>query len=135
MRTRRPQDDVVAAFPERRYQHRPRHARLAVAGRRVLLCHGSPRKINEFLWKSTSPEPFLEKLCDDYDADVIVCTHSGLHWRRALASGRHVVNAGVIGRPANDGRTNVWYTIADITRDRVDVEFVPVDYDFRALAQ
>ena len=113
----------------------PRHIRFEAGGRRVLLVHGSPRRINEFLWRSTSPDAFLEKLCDDYAADVIVCTHTGLHWHRALPSGRHVINAGVIGRPANDGRTNVWYTVADIGESAVSVEFVPVAYDHNRLAE
>jgi Calcineurin-like phosphoesterase len=111
----------------------PRTIRIDANGRKVLLVHGSPRKINEFLWRSTSPEPFLEKLCDDYDADVIVCTHTGLHWHRELPSGRHVINAGVIGRPANDGRTNVWYPVVDIDRE-VRVEFMSVVYDHHRLA-
>ena len=92
----------------------PKTRRLDVAGRRLLLVHGSPRKINEFLWESTSPVPFLEKLLSDHDADVLVCTHTGLHWSRRLPSGRLVVNAGVLGRPANDGRTNVWYATLDV---------------------
>jgi len=112
----------------------PKSLRLEVNGRSVLLSHGSPRKINEFLWRSTSPDPFLQRMCDDYQADVIVCTHSGLHWHKRLADGRHVVNAGVIGRPANDGRTNVWYTMLSIGDD-VDVEFLPVEYDHVALAR
>jgi len=111
----------------------PREIRFEAGGKRFLLVHGSPRKINEFLWRSTSPDPFLEKLCRDHDADVIVCTHTGLHWHRALASGRHVINAGVIGRPANDGRTNVWYALVS-AGETLDVEFVPVAYDHRALA-
>jgi hypothetical protein len=73
-------------------------------------------------------------LCVDYDADVIVCTHTGLYWHRRLGSGRHVVNAGVIGRPANDGRTNVWYTIVGVRNGEVSVEFVPVVYDHHRLA-
>jgi predicted phosphodiesterase len=102
---------------------------------RFLLVHGSPRKINEFLWKSTSPDSFLEKLCTDHDADVIVCTHTGLHWHRRLVGGKHVINAGVIGRPANDGRTNVWYTLVDVDRGDVKVEFVPIAYDHHRLAE
>lgn len=109
----------------------PREIRFVAGGRRFLLVHGSPRKINEFLWRSTSPEPFLEKLCRDHDADVIVCTHTGLHWHKALGEGRHVINAGVIGRPANDGRTNVWITIVE---DGEKVEHVPIAYDHYALA-
>ena len=110
----------------------PRQIRFDADGRRFLLVHGSPRRINEFLWRSTSPDSFLEKLCDDHDADVIVCTHTGLHWHKELASGRHLVNAGVIGRPANDGRTNVWYTIVNTLT--MDVEFVPVHYGHERLA-
>lgn len=112
----------------------PRHIRFEAGGLRFLLVHGSPRKINEFLWRSTSPEPFLEKLCSDHDADVVVCTHTGLHWHKALRDGRHVVNAGVIGRPANDGATNVWYTIVEARERALNVEFVPIEYDHNALA-
>ena len=112
----------------------PKTRRLEVGGRKVLLVHGSPRKINEFLWESTSPVAFLEKLLADHDADVLVCTHTGLHWQRRLPSGRLGVNAGVLGRPANDGRTNVWYALASFDGD-VQVEFVPVEYDFERLAR
>ena len=111
----------------------PESMRFDVNGRRVLLSHGSPRKVNEFLWRSTSPDPFLRRMCNEHDADVIVCTHSGLHWHKRLAGGRHVVNAGVIGRPANDGLTNVWYAMLTIGDD-VDVEFVPIEYDHARLA-
>ena len=103
----------------------PKQMRLDVSGHRVLLSHGSPRRINEFLWRSTSPEPFLERLCREHEADVIVCTHTGLHWHKPLGGGRHVINAGVIGRPANDGRTNVWYTLVDVRAGEVTVELVP----------
>lgn len=116
----------------------PKTRRLEVAGRRVLLVHGSPRKINEFLWESNSPVPFLEKLLTDHEADVLVCTHTGLHWHRRLPSGRLVVNAGVLGRPANDGRTNVWYarlTFAGDASGKIGVEHVPVTYDHEALAR
>ena len=112
----------------------PREIRFTAGGLRFLLVHGSPRTINEFLWRSTSPDPFLEKLCADHDADVVVCTHTGLHWHKALQNGKHVVNAGVLGRPANDGRTNVWYTILDVNERALEVTFVPVDYDHERLA-
>lgn len=113
----------------------PKTRRLEVEGRRVLLVHGSPRKINEFLWESNSPVAFLEKLLADYEADVLVCTHSGLQWNRRLPSGKLVVNAGVLGRPANDGRTNVWYARLTFEGVEVEVEHVPVAYDHEALAR
>lgn len=113
---------------------RPETQRLEIGGRRVLLCHGSPRRVNEFLWESSSSDAFLAWLCETHAADVIACTHTGLHWHRALPGGRHVVNVGAIGRPANDGRTETWYAELDIGDD-LRVEFRPVAYDFEALAR
>ena len=81
----------------------PEQHRLVFGSRRGLLCHGSPRRVNEFLWESTSSDAFLDWLCERHAAEVVVCTHTGIPWHRALPSGRHVINAGVIGRPANDG--------------------------------
>ena len=113
----------------------PKQVRLDVDGKRFLLSHGSPRRINEFLWRSTSPDIFLEKICTDHNADVLMCTHTGLHWQKRLPSGRHVVNVGVIGRPANDGTTNVWYTIVETVPDGLRVDFIPVEYDHLRLAR
>jgi predicted phosphodiesterase len=112
----------------------PREIRFTAGELRFLLVHGSPRRINEFLWRSTSPAAFLGKLCADHDADVIVCTHTGLHWHKPLGDSRHVINAGVIGRPANDGHTNVWYSVVDVQGRELTVEFVPVVYDHERLA-
>jgi hypothetical protein len=53
---------------------------------------------------------------------------------RPLSEGEHLVNNGVIGRPDNDGRTNVWYTILT-PGDDLEVEFVPVHYDHETLAR
>ena len=112
----------------------PEQLRLELGGRRVLLCHGSPRRVNEFLWESNASDAFLEWLCDQHAADLIVCGHTGLHWHRALPSGRHVVNVGAIGRPANDGAPHVWYAEIAIGPD-VRVEFRAVSYDHEALAR
>ncbi len=111
----------------------PEQHRLELAGRRVLLCHGSPRQVNEFLWESNCSDAFLEWLCDQHQADLIACAHTGIHWHRALPSGRHVVNVGAIGRPANDGRSEVWYAALELN-GAVRVEFLPVAYDFESLA-
>ncbi|MFQ5730965.1 MAG: metallophosphoesterase family protein [Planctomycetaceae bacterium] len=97
----------------------PKELRFEIDGIRFLLCHGSPRKVNEFLWESTTSTHFLEKLARDYEADVILGTHTGLHWERRLGGGKRFVNAGVLGRPENDGTTNVWYTLVNTGGSRV----------------
>ncbi len=112
----------------------PEQRRFAVEGKRVLLCHGSPRRVNEFLWESTCPDAFLERLCQEFDADVILCTHTGIPWHVALPSGRHVVNVGAVGRPANDGRPAAWWAWVEIG-DRVAVVLEAVAYDHEAVAR
>jgi predicted phosphodiesterase len=140
-----PKDNFFAALsyaytlkntgPEfRRFQQAlPVASRFMLGDKRVLCVHGSPRRMNEFLWYSTSPVHFLEKLCDDHQADIILVTHTGLKWHRALPSGRHVVNVGVIGRPENDGTRNVWCALLS-HEGEFRVSFVPVAYDHEALA-
>jgi hypothetical protein len=63
-----------------------------------------------------------------------VCTYTGLHWEREI-DGRKLVNVGVIGHPANDGRTEVWYALLRQSGGEVEAEFIPVAYDHEALAR
>jgi predicted phosphodiesterase len=113
----------------------PPSLRIRLGSSRALLCHGSPRAVSEFLWESTTPDGMLRAMLDEAGADVLLCTHSGIKWHRALPDGGRAVNVGVIGRPENDGRTNVWYTVLTAAGDDLDVEFVPVAYDHEALAR
>ena len=83
----------------------------------------------------TTSDGFLDRLIDPTNAEVVLGTHTGLHWTRTTPRGRRFVNVGVLGRPANDGRTNVWYTVLDLSGQEVGVEFVPVEYDFRRLSE
>jgi len=117
----------------------PKEIRLNVDGVRVLLCHGSPRRTNEFLWRSTTSTAFLNRLADEHEADVIIGTHSGIHWQRELSHGRRYINVGVLGRPENDGTTNVWYSVVRTSNDAdlgtaTSVDFIPVQYDYQRLA-
>ncbi len=113
----------------------PKEIRLQLGPLSVLLCHGSPRQTNEFLWESTTSTQFLDYMSRQYCADVIVGTHSGLRWQRDLANGRKFVNVGVLGRPGNDGTTAVWYTLLQWRAgEGLQVEFVPVEYEHSRLA-
>jgi predicted phosphodiesterase len=112
----------------------PAQLRISLGRYRLLLCHGSPRRTNEFLWESTTSTHFLEHLADTHQADVILATHTGIKWHRRLSRDRHFVNVGVLGRPENDGRTNVWYALLEADGG-LAVEFVPVAYDHRRLAR
>ncbi len=112
----------------------PDVVRLQLGAYRVHMCHGSPRQVNEFLWESTAPHGLLEKFCANYQAEVLLCTHTGIKWHHPLPSGRHAVNVGVIGRPENSGATHVWYALLTAA-PTLQVEFVPVHYDHYTLAR
>lgn len=113
----------------------PARRRIRVGDRELLLVHGSPRRTNEFLFRSTSPVAFLERMLDQQGCDGLLCTHTGLHWHRRLPSGRDAINVGVIGRPANDGDTRAWYCLVRTGREGLVVELVPLAYDHEALAR
>jgi hypothetical protein len=115
----------------------PPSIRRVWAGARVAMAHGSPRKVNEFLWESTSPDPFLERMLDDIAAEALFVTHTGIPWQRRLPSGRLVVNVGAIGRPANDGRREVWAAIVTLPAPgagTLTAELIPIAYDHAVLA-
>lgn len=118
---------MMGALPPRR--------RVDLAGHELLLVHGSPRRVNEFLFDSTASDAFLERLLEAECADGMLCTHTGLHWSRRLPSGRHVSNVGVIGRPANDGATHVWYAMLEAVGGELRSHALTLDYDHQSLAR
>src|SRR5205807_740517 len=111
----------------------PAQLRLRLGRYEMLFCHGSPRRTNEFLWESITSSHFLEHLLQTHHADVVLATHTGIKWHRPLLNDRHFVNVGVLGRPENDGATNVWYALLSVEPE-LRVEFVPVHYDHERLA-
>ncbi|MEO0534268.1 MAG: metallophosphoesterase [Cyanobacteria bacterium P01_A01_bin.123] len=116
----------------------PQQMRIAWGDRSVLLCHGSPDRVNEFVWETETSD---EQICDyllRYGVDGICVTHSGLPWVRQVvqADGRlgFWFNVGVLGRPANNGQRHVHYGLLE----RRDTEILPrlmtLDYDVSAVA-
>ena len=111
----------------------PQAIRFTRRGRRVLLCHGSPRRTNEFLWESACSDAFLTRLLHDAKADTVLCAHTGIHWQRLLPDGGRLINVGAVGRPANDGRPETWYALLEEGSD--EARFIPVAYDSESLAR
>lgn len=100
---------------------------------KVMLVHGSPRKVNEYLFIDR-PESSLERLLDMTEADVLVCGHTHLPYHRVLPSGRHVINAGSVGKP-KDGDPRACYVNLTAEGKELAVEFVRVTYDVDAAAK
>jgi putative phosphoesterase len=110
----------------------PAHMPLQLGDVNVLLVHGSPRKINEYLYEDR-PESSLERIMDGIDAEVMVCGHTHLPYHRVLPSGRQVINAGSVGKPKDDNR-DACYVVLSAEGRELQVEFVRVPYDVEAIA-
>jgi putative phosphoesterase len=100
---------------------------------RVLLVHGSPRRVNEYLYEDR-PEKSMERLLDAAEADVLVCGHTHIPYHRILASGRHVVNAGSVGKP-KDGDPRACYLVLEASGGELAVTFKRVVYDIEQAAR
>jgi predicted phosphodiesterase len=99
---------------------------------RVLLVHGSPRKINEYLYENR-PDASFERLLDQAQTDVLVCGHTHLPYHKVLPSGRHIVNAGSVGKP-KDGDPRACYAVLTMDGTDLTVDFRRVAYDVESMA-
>jgi hypothetical protein len=99
-------------------------------GVRLLLVHGSPDAVNEFVWESETADAAIERWLTGERADAICATHSGVPWIRRTAHG-FWCNVGVLGRPAHEHATRVGYAVVQFpTGARAPQPvLVPLDYD------
>jgi predicted phosphodiesterase len=111
----------------------PAQIRLKLGELQVLLVHGSPRKINEYLYEERPDESF-ERLLDVAQADALICGHTHLPYHKVLPSGRHVINAGSVGKPKDDN-PNACYLYLSAVGKNLTVEFIRVPYDVEKAAQ
>ena len=100
-------------------------------GYKLLLVHGSPRRINEYLYENR-PERSLTHMLESVEADVVVCGHTHKPYHRKLA-GVHLINDGSVGKP-KDGDQRACYALITLD-DTVSVEFRRVAYPVDSVAR
>lgn len=100
-------------------------------GFKVLLVHGSPRRINEYLYEDRG-ERSITRMLDSIDADVLVCGHTHKPYHRVV-NGVNIINDGSVGKP-KDGDNRACYTVIDLDKT-VSVEFKRVAYSITAVAE
>lgn len=111
----------------------------------LLLVHGSPRKINEYLFEDRD-EKSLHRIMKDADADIMCFGHTHRPYHRVLNDTetnhfRHAINIGSVGKP-KDGTPQGCYVLLTINdnssildKDTIAVEFVRFDYDVEKAAK
>nr|WP_101446626.1 metallophosphoesterase family protein [Pontibacter ramchanderi] len=113
----------------------------------LLLVHGSPRKINEYLFEDRD-EKSLARIMQEADADIMCFGHTHKPYHRTLNTGtgeqphfRHAINIGSVGKPKDaDNRGGyVLLTIDEhssvLDKDSIEVAFIRFAYDFERAAR
>lgn len=88
----------------------PPAVRFEYRGARVLLAHGSPRKVNEYLMPDR-PDALLARLAEAAAADVVCVGHVHVPYHRALPGTGgtvHYVSSGSVGKPKDGDPRACW---------------------------
>lgn len=116
----------------------PREIRLEVDGLRVLLAHGSPRRIDEYLLPDRSDSQ-LARLAEEAGADVVCVGHVHIPYHRTIAGpdGRRIdyVSTGSVGKPKDGDPRACWVELAVGGPDVVSATFHRVPYDVESVAK
>ncbi len=113
----------------------------------LLLVHGSPRKINEYLFEDREESSML-RIMRDSNADIMCFGHTHKPYHRVIEDNvdgkqrfRHAINIGSVGKP-KDGNPQGCYVIVELQEDSsasrldaVKVNFMRFDYDIEKAAK
>jgi putative phosphoesterase len=109
----------------------PFDLRFPVGSVEIHLVHGSPRKVNEYLFED-KPARLYERLAAAESGPVLVFGHTHKPWAHEYG-GVLFVNCGSVGKP-KDGDARGAFAVLSAARDTVDVRIERVAYDAEAVA-
>jgi putative phosphoesterase len=110
----------------------PFDLRFRLAGKRVRLVHGSPRKVNEYLFED-KPARTFERIARGADCDVLVFGHTHQPWTREYG-GVLFVNCGSVGKP-KDGDPRAAFAVLESDGGQVRPRIERVEYDAARVAR
>ena len=112
----------------------------------LLLVHGSPRRINEYLFEDRD-EKSLHRIIEQADADIMCFGHTHTPYHRILSDTndkvhfRHAINIGSVGKP-KDGNPQGGYVVLTINdhssvmnADSIQSELIRFNYDIEKAAK
>lgn len=113
----------------------------------LMLVHGSPRKINEYLFEDREEASML-RIMETANADILCFGHTHKPFHRVMQSGthdvpryRHAINIGSVGKP-KDGDPRGCFALLTVdehatacSRSSVSVSFIRFEYDLEDAAR
>ena len=109
----------------------PFDLRFEIGDRRVHLVHGSPRKVNEYLFED-KPARLYERLAGAEQSDMLVFGHTHKPWVHEYG-GVLFINCGSVGKP-KDGDPRGAFAILTDGEAAPAVTIERVEYDAKAVA-
>ncbi len=92
----------------------PAELRFHVNGLRVLIAHGSPRRVNEYLLLDRTDRQ-LARLADEANADLVCVGHVHIPYHRSMTAIDdrvvHYVSSGSVGKPKDGDPRAAWVEI------------------------
>lgn len=113
----------------------------------LLMVHGSPRKINEYLFEDREEKSMI-RIMEERNADIMFFGHTHKPYHRCFEyeiedkkAYRHAINLGSVGKP-KDGDPRGCYVMAHINdnsskfdKESIQIEFIRVEYDIEKAAK
>lgn len=113
----------------------------------LLLVHGSPRSVDEYLFEDM-PEGDIASIMQEANADILCFGHTHKPFHRIINTGengdnyfRNAINLGSVGKP-KDGDSRACYVMLNIDQKTemadaytINVEFIRVAYDVEKAAK
>jgi putative phosphoesterase len=110
----------------------PFDLRFELGGERVRLVHGSPRKVNEYLFEA-KPAKTFERIAAGADCDVLVFGHTHRPWIHEYG-GVLFVNCGSVGKP-KDGDQRGAFAVLEAAGEGVRARIERAEYDAEGVAR
>lgn len=95
---------------------------------RLLLVHGSPRKMNEYLYEDR-PEATFQQIVKIAGTDILVFGHTHIPYKKQVKK-TLLINTGSVGKP-DDGDPRAGYMLLKLGK-KGEVQFRRVEYDVSA---
>ncbi len=111
----------------------PEMIRFKLANQQIAAIHGGVDDINRFIFSSTSKNE-KRKQAEMAQANIILAGHCGLPFTQHLSNGLVWHNAGVVGMPANDGTSDVWYSLLTPSQEAIKITHHRLTYDYQKAA-
>ena len=107
--------------------------RLEAEGRRLRLVHGSPRRMNEYLFEDRDARS-LTRIAQGADADILIFGHTHMPWVREI-EGVLFINDGSAGKPKDGDPRAAWALLTIEYGKPVQVEIQREAYDIEVMAE